>query len=75
MEITQEEWNEWKSNKVTKEWFSMLEWRKQEYEKRLPDLLTTPSDEAIQAARVAAGRVHEIFDLLQTRYEDMKNGD
>jgi len=72
MQISQNEWDEWKSNKVTKEWFLLFRERQQKYEHLIPALIATGTDDAIEQAKIASGRHQELEDLLQTEYEDMK---
>jgi hypothetical protein len=72
MNITKEDWDQWKSSEVTKEWFSLFKERQQEYERRIPALIGTGTPEAIEQAKIASGRHQELEDLLQTDYEDMK---
>ena len=72
MQITKEQWQEWRQLDVTKEWFELFRYRQQRYENLIPALIATGTDESISQARVASGRHQELEDLLQTDYEDMK---
>ena len=72
MEISQEDWDEWRnSNPVTREWFKMLRERQVEYEHRIPAHLASGSRESIEQARIASGRHQELEDLLNTEFEHM----
>ena len=73
MEINQSDWDRWKVDPVTKEWFTLFKERQLQYEHLIPALIATGTDEAIQQARVASGRHQELEDLLQTEFEDMRN--
>ncbi len=72
MNITQEDWDQWKSSEVTKEWFSLFTERQQKYEHLIPALIATGTDESFEQAKVASGRHQELEDLINTDYEDMK---
>jgi hypothetical protein len=72
MNITKEQWQQWRQSEVTKEWFELFRYRQQRYEELIPALIATGTDESINQARVASGRHQELEDLLQTDYEDMK---
>ncbi len=72
MEITREQWGRWKADQVTIEWFKLFKERQMAYERLIPALISTGTDESIQQARVASGRHQELEDLLNTDYEDMK---
>ena len=72
MNLTKEEWTEWRQSEVTKEWFELFRYRQGRYEELIPALIATGTDESINQARVASGRHQELEDLLQTEYEDMK---
>ena len=72
MNLTKEEWDQWRQNEVTKEWFELFRERQARYEELIPALIATGTDESINQARVASGRHQELEDLLQTEYEDMK---
>ena len=72
MQITKEQWVQWRQDEVTKEWFKLFEYRQRKIENLIPALIATGTDEAINQARVASGRHQELEDLLQTEYEDMK---
>ena len=72
MQITKEDWQQWRQSEVTKEWFDLFRYRQQRYEELIPALIATGTDESINQARVASGRHQELEDLLQTDYEDMK---
>ena len=72
MEITQEQWTRWKNDQVTLEWFKLFKERQLAYERLIPALISTGTDESIQQARVASGRHQELEDLLNTEYEDMR---
>ena len=72
MNITKEQWQEWRQSEVTKEWFKLFRERQVRYENLIPALIATGMDESISQARVASGRHQELEDLLKTEYEDMK---
>ena len=72
MNLTKEEWDQWRQSEVTKEWFELFRYRQERYENLIPALIATGTDESINQARVASGRHQELEDLLQTEYEDMK---
>jgi len=72
MEITQEQWGRWKTDQVTLEWFKLFKERQMAYERLIPALISTGTDESIQQARVASGRHQELEDLLNTEFEDMR---
>ena len=71
MQISKEQYSEWRQSDVTKEWFELFRYRQQRYEELIPALIATGTDEAISQARVASGRHQELDDLLKTEYEDM----
>ena len=72
MQISKQEWDQWRQNPVTLEWFKLFRERQVRYENLIPALIATGTDEAINQSRVASGRHQELEDLLQTDYEDMK---
>ena len=72
MEIKQEDWDRWKVDSVTCEWFKMLRERQIKIENQVPALIATGTDESIAQSRVASGRHQELEDLLNTEFEDMK---
>ena len=72
MQISKQEWDQWRQNPVTLEWFKLFRERQIRYENLIPALIATGTDEAINQSRVASGRHQELEDLLQTDYEDMK---
>ena len=72
MNITQEDWDQWKSSEVTKEWFLLFKERQETYEHQIPALIATGMAEAVEQAKVASGRHQELEDLINTDYEDMK---
>jgi len=72
MQITKEEWLQWRKSEVTREWFKLFRERQVQYENLIPALIATGTDESIAQARVASGRHQELEDLIQTDYEDMK---
>lgn len=72
MNITRQDWDQWKDNEVTKEWLKLFRERQIRYENLIPALIATGTDEAVNQSRVASGRHQELEDLLQTDYEDMK---
>ena len=72
MNLTREEWDQWRQSEVTKEWFELFRYRQKRYEELIQALIATGTDESINQARVASGRHQELEDLLQTDYEDMK---
>ena len=72
MNITKNQWAEWRQSEVTKEWFKLFRERQVRYENLIPALIATGMEESIAQARVASGRHQELEDLLQTEYEDMK---
>ena len=72
MEIKKGQWDRWKVDAVTIEWFQMLRERQAAYEKRIPAHIATGMAEAIDQARVASGRHQELEDLIATGFEDMK---
>ena len=73
MEIKQDDFDGWKSNPVTKDWFSMLRERQLKLEKRIPEHISSGIPEAIDQAKVASGRHQELEDLLNTTFEDMRH--
>ena len=72
VEIKQDDWDRWKVDAVTREWFAMLRERQRAYESRIPAHLATGLPESIDQARVASGRHQELGDLIATGFEDMK---
>ena len=72
MNLTRQEWDQWRQSEVTKEWFKLFRERQSRYENLIPALIATGTDEAINQSRVASGRHQELEDLLNTDYEDMK---
>ena len=72
MDVTQEQWDRWKVDSVTMEWFKLFRERQIAYEKLVPALIATGTEESIGQARVASGRHQELEDLINTDYEDMK---
>lgn len=75
MEINKEDWDMWKANPVTKEWFKMLRERQMLYEKRIPGHIATGMPESIDQARIASGRHQELEDLIGTDFEHMGEGE
>lgn len=75
MNVTQEEFDIWMVNPVTRIWFDLFRWRQQRYENLIPALIASGTDESISQARVASGRHQELEDLLHTRFEDMKEAE
>ena len=75
MEINQEEWDRWKANSVTKEWCAMLRERQLKYEQAIPAHIATGMPESIDQARIASGRHQELDDLINTKFEDMKEAE
>jgi len=75
VEIKQADWDRWKVDPVTREWFGLFLERQKRYENLIPALIATGTDESISQARVASGRHQELEDLIHTGYEDMKDGE
>lgn len=75
MEIAQDDWNRWKADNVTLEWFRMLRERQVKYEHLIPAHIATGLPESIDQARIASGRHQELEDLINTRFEDMKESE
>ena len=71
MEIKQDDWDRWKVDAVTKEWFSMLRERQLKIEQLIPAHIATGVPEAIDQARVASGRHQELDDLINTKFGNM----
>ena len=71
MNITQDDWDRWKVDAVTKEWFQLFRERQRRYEVLVPALIATGTDESIGQARVASGRHQELEDLINTEFKDM----
>ena len=72
MEITQADWDRWKVDAVTKEFFKLFRERQIKYENLIPAHIATGLPESIDQARVASGRHQELEDLINTGFEDMK---
>lgn len=75
MEITQDDWDRWKVDAVTKEWFKLFNERQRQYEHLIPALIATGTEESIAQARVASGRHQELEDLIKTEFKDMKEAE
>ena len=75
MEITQADWDRWKVDAVTREWFAMMAYRQGKIEKKMPPLIATGEPVAFNQSLVASGRHLELEDLIHTGYEDMKEGE
>ena len=75
MEIKKEQWDRWKVDAVTIEWFQMLRERQAAYEKRIPAHIATGIPESIDQARIASGRHQELEDLIFTGFEDMREAE
>ena len=69
--VTKQAWDRWRADEVTVEWFKLFKERQLAYERLIPALVSTGTDESIQQARIASGRHQELEDLLQTEYDDM----
>ena len=74
MEITQNDWDRWKADPVTKEWFKLLRERQIQYEHLIPAHIALGLPESIDQARVASGRHQELEDLILTDFKDMREG-
>jgi hypothetical protein len=75
VEIKQDDWDLWKANAVTKEWFAMLRERQLKYEKAIPAHIAMGMPESIDQARIASGRHQELDDLINTKFEDMREAE
>ena len=71
MEITKQEYLTWKQHKVTKEVFSVLEFRKNSIAHKLGEggAIIVPDN------AILVGRYRELIDLICMVYEDMFNPD
>jgi len=75
VEINQEAWDRHQVDPVTKEWYKLWRERMAKYEKQIPLLLSTGTEESIAQARIASGAYRELEDWMNTRYEHMKEGE
>jgi len=72
MEINKEEWERWKADRVTLEWFKLFRERQRAYERKIPELLASGDSNAVDHIKIAAGRHQELEDLINTTFDDMK---
>lgn len=72
MEITREEYQQWRSNNVTEFIFKNLEQRKQDYIDALRGYVRASE---FNMAMRCEGMIEGIDDLLDTEYEDPQEGD
>ena len=72
MEITKQEWDGWRTQRVTLEFFKLFRERQAAYEKKIPELIASGDPDAIDHVKIAAGRHQELEDLLNTTFDDMK---
>jgi hypothetical protein len=75
MEIKQADWDRWMVDAVTREWFNLLRERQVKYEHLIPAHIATGLPESIDQARIASGRHQELEDLINTKFEDMKEAE
>jgi len=68
MEITKEQYNEWRQHQVTKEVFKVLEWRKD----KLGQSLGLGGATDFAEYKEAVGHYREVISLLEMAYEDMR---
>lgn len=73
MEITKDDFIEWKRDAVTKDVFKMLKERQDRYaEIKVGDVLVADNPFATQTILAQlSGKIEEIEDLLELNYEDL----